>query len=94
MLILKCAESIGGVTGKQEMAGSLRAGLKNWKDSSGIILVSGAFKYARPPTPISKLVSLGEDPLIVPTDELDDAGSREWEVTMVKRSSKTAFFGK
>ena len=78
----------------QKMAGSLRAGLKNWKDSAGIILVSGAFKYARAPTPISKLVSLGQNPLIVPIDELDDAGDREWEVTMVKRSSKTGFFGK
>lgn len=68
-----------------------RAGLKNWKDSAGIVLISGAFKYARPPTPLSKLVSLGRNHLIVPLDELKC--DQEWEVTMVKRSSKTGFFG-
>ena len=71
---------------------AIRAGFrKNWSDSSGIVLLSGAFKYARAPTPLSKLGDLGENPLIVPLDETDE---REWEVALVKRSSKTGFFGK
>ena len=65
---------------------------KNWKDSSGIVLLSGAFKYARPPTPLSTLGKLGENPLIVPLDETD-GGEKEWEVALVKRSSKSGFFG-
>ena len=71
---------------------AVRAGLKNWKDSAGVILISGAFKYARPPTPISKLVNLGENPLIVPLDELDNGG-RDWKLTLVQRGSKTGFYG-
>lgn len=72
---------------------AVRAGLRNWKDSAGVILISGAFKYARPPTPISELVNLGENPLIVPLDELDSSGS-EWTFTMVQRGSKTGFYGR
>lgn len=72
---------------------AVRAGLqKNWKDSSGIILISGAFKYARSSTPISKLVGLGKNPLIVPLDETEGSKT-EWEVALVKRSSKTTFYG-
>lgn len=71
---------------------AVRGGLKKWKDSAGVILISGAFKYARPPTPISTLVNLGENPLIVPLDELDSSG-REWTLTLVKRGSKTGFYG-
>lgn len=71
---------------------AVRAGLKNWKDSAGVILISGAFKYARPPTPISKLANLGESPLIVPLDELN-SDDKEWALTMVQRGSKTGFYG-
>ena len=73
--------------GKQKMA--VRA-MKNWRDSSGIIVLSGALKYARAPTLLSKLGDLGENPLIVP---LEETGKTEWEVALVKRSSKTGFFG-
>ena len=73
---------------------AVRAGLqKNWKDSSGIVLVSGAYKYARAPTPISKLAGLGKNTLLVPLDETN-GGKKGWEVVMVKRSSNTAFFGR
>ena len=72
---------------------AIRAGLhKNWTDSSGIILISGAFKYVRPPTSISKLAELGKSPLIVTLDE-PESGGREWEVALVKRNSKTGFYG-
>ena len=64
---------------------------KNWRDSSGIIPLSGAFKYARAPTPLSKLGELGENRLIIP---LEETGRAEWEVALVKRGSKTGFFGK
>ena len=65
---------------------------KNWKDSAGIMMVSGAFKYARPPTPLTSVVVGGGNPLIVPTDDLG-GGDKEWETVMVKRNSKTVFFG-
>ncbi|CAI8055882.1 Nucleoside diphosphate-linked moiety X motif 19 [Geodia barretti] len=63
--------------------------MKNWRDASGIIVLSGALKYARAPTLLSKLGDLGENPLIVP---LEETGKTEWEVALVKRSSKTGFF--
>lgn len=70
-----------------------RVGLKkNWKDSAGLILVSGPFKYARPPTPLSRVTAGGENPLIVPMDELG-AGNEEWKTVLVKRSSTTGFYG-
>ena len=73
---------------------AVRAGLrKHWKDSAGLVLVTGAFKYARPPTLFSKLASLGKDPIIVPLDDLAGTGDAEWETAMVKRSAKTGFFG-
>ena len=65
---------------------------KNWKDSAGLILVSGPFKYARPPTPLSRVTTGGENPLIVPMDESGE-GNQEWETVLVKRSSNTGFYG-
>ena len=65
---------------------------KNWKDSAGIVMVSGAFKYARPPTPLTSVAVGGDNPLIVPTDDLG-GGDKEWETLLVKRNSKTVFFG-
>ena len=65
---------------------------KNWKDSAGIILLSGAFKYARTPTPLSNLHKLEKAPLIVPLDETV-SNEEEWQVALVKRGSKTGFYG-
>ena len=66
---------------------------KNWRDSAGVVLLSGSFKWARPPTPLSGLENLGRDPLIVPLDETGSSED-EWKVALVKRSSKTGFYGR
>ena len=73
------------------MAARLGArGPKKWQDSAGLILVSGSFRYARPPTRVSGLASGGNFPLIVPLDEPREC---PWKLVLVKRNSKTGFYG-
>ena len=72
---------------------AVRAVRKSWKDSAGIVLISGSYRYARPAVPIQSLVDVGKNPLIVSLRDEREDGDREWGVTLVKRSSKTGFYG-